>query len=233
MHTAIVLAGGSGSRVRREVNKVYLPIGGRPLLWYSLTAFAAFEPVERLVLVIRPEDRERAAEVLASVGVEATVVLGGPTRHASEAAGIATIHALSDALVAVHDGARPFLTLPLLDRLFTTAERHGGAVPGLEIEGPLERLEDDGLLAPADTRHLRRMQTPQVFRAGPLRDAYRRAAETDFQGLDTAETVEAFSDLDVRIVPGDPHNLKVTFVEDFFAAEDLARRWSPRGWAAT
>ncbi len=230
MHTAIVLAGGSGSRVRREVNKVYLPVGERPLLSYSLAAFAAFEPVERLIVVIRPEDRARAVDVLERVGVTATLVPGGPTRHASEAAGIDAVDAPADALVAIHDGARPFLTLELLERLFSTAARHGGAVPGLPIEGPLERIGADGMLRPADTSRLRRMQTPQVFRAGPLREAYHRAGDVGFEGVDTAETVGRFSDLDVRVVPGDPANLKVTFVEDFFTAEDLARRWSPKGW---
>ncbi len=229
MPIAIVLAGGSGSRVRREVNKVYLPIGGRPLLWYSLTTFAAFQPVDRVIVVIRDEDRARAEEVVALAGVEATLVSGGATRHASEAAGIAAAGPDTDTLVAIHDGARPFLTLGLLERLFAAAGRHGGAVPGLAIDGPLEQVEH-GILVPADTDHLRRMQTPQVFRAGPLVEAYRRAGKEGFEGVDTAETVGRFSDLDIRVIPGDPHNLKVTFVEDFFTAEDLARRWRPEGW---
>ena len=101
--------------------------------------------------------------------------------------------------------------------------------PGLEVEEPLFRYED-GEVELLEQTSLRRVQTPQAFHAKPLLLAYRRAKQAGFQGVDTAETIERFSDLSITVVPGDPHNIKVTFVEDFFTAEDYALRWDTGRW---
>lgn len=232
---AIVLAGGSGSRVQRSVNKVYLPLGERPMLAYSLETFAAAEAVDRVVVVIREEDRRQAEGVLAEVGITkpTLVVEGGPSRHASERAGLQAIAPEIEAgevgLVAIHDGARPFVTLDLLARLLEAAARVGGAVPGLAVEGPLYRVagEEVAVLAQGE---LRRMQTPQVFWAAPLLAAYGAAGEAGFEGVDTAETVEQFGSLAIEVVPGDPRNLKATFIEDIFQAEEWATAWNKGAW---
>ena len=121
------------------------------------------------------------------------------------------------------------MTLELLDDVIEEARRTGGAIPGLRVEEPLFRIESDGtsLLEPAT---LRRVQTPQAFRAAPLLEAYRRADRAGYHGVDTAETIERFSDLSIAVVPGDPHNIKVTFVEDFFVAEGYAQEWEKGRW---
>ncbi len=161
------------------------------------------------------------------------VVAGGPSRHESEYAGLTALSDAIDAgdieIVAIHDGARPFMTLDLLDTVIEAARRTGGAIPGLTVEEPLFRVEGEtaSLLEPET---LRRVQTPQAFRATPLLEAYRRAGATGYHGVDTAETIERYSDLSVSVVPGDPHNIKVTFVEDFFEAEGYAQDWEKGHW---
>jgi 2-C-methyl-D-erythritol 4-phosphate cytidylyltransferase len=110
--------------------------------------------------------------------------------------------------------------------VLTTARELGGAVPSLELTGEfLLRVGTDGAPAPVPTTELRRVQTPQAFRARELLAAYRRASEEGFHGVDTAESVERFSELEVGIVAGDPDNVKVTFLEDLILAEELARTW--------
>lgn len=232
---AIVLAGGSGSRVQREVNKVYLPIAGRDLLEYSLEALEHVPQVTRIVLVVRDEDRPRADALLSDLALSTPieVVSGGPSRHRSELAGLEALAGLIDQdavdLVAIHDGARPFVTVELVERLVGAAARRGGAIPGLAVEEPLYRVAG-GEAEPLAPETLRKAQTPQVFRARPLLDAYRRSTDAGFEGVDTAETVERFSDLEVAVVPGDPRNIKVTFVEDFFTAEEWATGWKQGRW---
>jgi 2-C-methyl-D-erythritol 4-phosphate cytidylyltransferase len=232
---AVVLAGGRGSRIRAEVNKVYLPIGGRDMLVSSLQAFDRASDVDRIVVVARPDDVGHLESIaaLTSLSTPVTVAMGGATRHQSERSGIEALAPAIEAgdveLVAVHDGARPFITVDLLDRVVEAARRHGGAVPALPVEGDLYRRE--GVRA----RHLgdailRRAQTPQVFWSRHLLEGYRRAAAEGFEGVDTAETAQRFTDLDVALVEGDRRNLKVTFVEDLLVAEDLARTWTPEGW---
>lgn len=232
---AIVLAGGRGERLRREVNKVYLPVAGRSVLEYSLDTLARSERVAGIVVVARPEDFDQLEELLEDIESSrpVEVVAGGPTRHHSEHAGI---EALADRIqsgeigwVAIHDGARPFASLDLLEAVALEAMHRGGAVPALRVESPLyERSGAEASLL--DTDSVRRVQTPQVFAARPLLDGYRRVAADGFEGVDTAETAERYTDLEVGVVSGDARNVKVTFVEDLLAAEDLARGFVEGRW---
>jgi 2-C-methyl-D-erythritol 4-phosphate cytidylyltransferase len=234
---AIVLAGGSGSRVQRNVNKVYLPIRERDMLEYSLETMDRSPRISEVALVVREDDLSKAELLIAETmpAKLTTVVMGGASRHQSELAGLRALAPRIASghieVVAIHDGARPFMTLELLDRIVDTAIEHGGAIPGLVIEEPLYRTTPEGveMLPP---RSLRRVQTPQAFLARPLLAAYEASVRAGFEGVDTAETIERFSDLRIRIVPGDPRNIKVTFVEDFFSAEEYALEWDKGAWRA-
>lgn len=232
--TAILLAGGSGTRLGTSDNKAYLPLGGHPLLVWSLVAFARCPRIDDIVLVTRAEDRERALAAAAAADVTKlrAVVEGGPTRHASEQAGLDVIaDAIADGtvtLVAIHDAARPFVSTELLDRLLDAADRHGGAAPALAVGAPFLVRTDDTELEAVATENLRRMQTPQAFRAPGLLAAYRAATAAGFHGVDTVETVAHHGELTVVAVEGDARNRKVTFVDDLRAAELMARHW-PEG----
>jgi len=235
---AIVLAGGSGSRVQADVNKVYLPIRDRDMLEYSVETVVRSPRITDVVLVVRGDDRANAELLIGRIMASkiTQVAIGGPSRHLSELAGL---HAIRDRIesgaidvVAIHDGARPFMTLQLLESVLDAAAVHGGAIPGLEIDEPLYRSESGGVSTlPGD--RLRRVQTPQAFRAKELLAAYEASVVAGFEGVDTAEAVERFSDLDVHVVPGDPRNIKVTFVEDFFTAEEYALAWSKGSWTSS
>ena len=231
----IVVAGGSGTRVGQEVNKVYLPIRRRATLTYSLETLERATVVDEIVLVVRDEDRPAAAAAAAAVPISKPLhtVTGGSSRQLSELAGLEAIASSIESgeidLVAIHDGARPFATTTLLESVLASARAKGGAIPGLVIDGPVYRREG-GRIEPLPAGGLRRVQTPQAFRAQPLLEAYRRASAAGFEGIDTAETIERFADLTTVVVAGDPRNIKLTFVEDFFVAEDLALRWEPGCW---
>jgi 2-C-methyl-D-erythritol 4-phosphate cytidylyltransferase len=232
---AIVLAGGSGSRVQRDVNKVYIPVHDRDLLEYSLETMDRSPRIDQVALVVREEDLARAELIITETMSSklSHVVTGGSSRHLSEMAGLNALRPDIESgaidYVAIHDGARPFMTLRLLDALIDAAIEHGGSIPGLSIAEPLYRTVEDGVeLLHPDT--MRRVQTPQIFRARPLLEAYEASLEAGFEGVDTAETVERFSGLEVCVLPGDPRNIKVTFVEDFFTAEEYALDWEKGAW---
>jgi 2-C-methyl-D-erythritol 4-phosphate cytidylyltransferase len=227
--TAILLAGGSGTRLGTGDNKAYLPLGDHPLLVWSLVAFERCALIDDVVLVTRDEDRARARVVADAAGVTKlrTIVEGGATRHASEHAGLSAIAdgitAGRVTLVAIHDAARPFVSQDLLARLLTTAAERGGSVPALGVGSSfLVRAATEDVVWTAD---LRRMQTPQAFHAGGVLAAYRAATAAGFHGVDTAETVEHHGELDVAVVAGDPDNRKVTFADDLRAAEERAATW--------
>ena len=231
----IILAGGSGSRVDSEVNKVYLPLGDRAILQYPLATFDSAAVVDETILVVKEGDRSRALELVDRLHLQklTAVVTGGGTRQESELAGLEHIAPRVEAgtidLIAIHDGARPFASLRLLDEIVATARRYGGAIPALPAEERMY-LAAEGLARPLPAVGMVRVQTPQAFRAQPLLGAYREAAREGFHGVDTAETIERFSDLVVKAVPGDPRNIKITFVEDFFVAEDLVGSWAQGNW---
>ena len=193
------------------------------MISHSLQTLDRSPWVVDLVLVIRPQDRQLAEEVIgqSEITTALTMVSGGASRHQSEFSGL---EALSDRignrrldLVAIHDGARPFLSEVLLEELFRQAHLHGGAVPTMPLEGPTFGVSEQGDLMALGRGRLHRAQTPQVFEASALLAAYHLAQKAGFEGVDTAETVERFSDLKMRAVPGDPANLKLTFPEDFQA----------------
>jgi 2-C-methyl-D-erythritol 4-phosphate cytidylyltransferase len=231
---AIVLAGGRGSRVRSGVNKVFLPVRDRTVVEYSVRTLHREPRIDRIVVAVRPEDRYRLDHLTSAPGFDTlTLVAGGSTRHLSEVAAIEYLAGAIEAgtidLVAIHDGARPFLTFELLGACIEAADRFGGAVPGLPPEAPLYHIGETGVRALGEAAI--RVQTPQVFKARPLLEAYRASVAAGFEGVDTAETIERFSTLDVAVVPGDPRNIKITFVDDLFRAEEMAETWDEGRWA--
>jgi 2-C-methyl-D-erythritol 4-phosphate cytidylyltransferase len=233
---ALVLAGGSGRRFGAQRNKVYLPLAGRTVLAWSLRTFARMPEVERVVLVSRPDDREFLAEVLADelVGFSVEVVPGGDTRQGSELSGL---RHLADGITAgaidtvlIHDGARPLVSAELVTAVIEGAREYGGAVPGLRRDG-LARVDPadpaSERLAGPEPGPLVAVQTPQGFAAAPLLDAYRRADADGYRGTDTASCVRRYTDLPVRWVPGEEHNIKITYAHDLVVAETLLRDRPP------
>ena len=208
----MILAGGSGARVGGHENKVFLPLGGQTILEWSIATMRACRFVEEVVVACRPQDRRRVE----GLGVE--TVAGGPSRHLSESNGIEAVAAFGTDVIAVHDGARPLATPALTEAVLVRAHEAGGAVPWLTLGVPV--FCAGSMLDPAS--HVR-VQTPQAFRAGPLIEAFRRANEAGFEGVDTAETAERFSDLEIALVPGEPANLKITYPEDLARAERSLR----------
>ena len=235
--TAILLAGGSGTRLGTGDNKAYLPLDGHPLLVWSLVAFERCALIDDVVLVTRAEDQERGRAAATSAGVTKlrAIVEGGATRHASEQAGLDAIApGIEDgrvSLVAIHDAARPFVSGALLERLLETAAERGGSVPAMPVGAPflVRAATASGTNGEVvGTADLRRMQTPQAFHAAGVLAAYRAATAAGFHGVDTAETVERHGGLTVVAVDGDPDNRKVTFADDLRAAEERARTWPER-----
>ena len=223
-HAGIVLAAGSGSRVGTSRNKVYLPLAGRRMVTWSLELFHRIPGIGRLLLVVRPEDRELAAEILDRElpGVPVDLVTGGATRQESEYH--ALLH-LADEIrqgaidvVLVHDAARPLAPPRVVEEVLATAVRTGGALPALPVEDVVG-VDEAGRLSHAGRTDMVRVQTPQAFRSGLLLAAYQAAAADGFTGTDTASCVERYKGVPVQVVPGDPRNIKVTYADDLFTAE--------------
>lgn len=203
----IVVAGGSS--VRFGADKMMADVGGSPLVGHTVRAVVRH--VDQCILVCREDQMQTLGEL--DLGV--ALVPGGPTRTTSEMSGLAAVETPT-ALIGIHDGARPLVPAKLIDFLYDTAARVGGAVPVSAPSRPLIHKSD---LSPASDLVV--AQTPQVFQGEQLLAAYVKAARIEYEAQDTAEIVQRFSRLSVEAVPGAAENLKVTFPEDLERVRDL------------
>lgn len=226
MGAALVLAAGAGARLGAGLNKALLPLGGAPILAWSVRSLAAHPEVDRVVVVGAEGELQRCREVAegACRGAALSVVAGGATRQESERRGLECLFGQGEptaSWVLVHDAARPFVTRADLDRLLSAVARTGGALLAVPA-GPLARLGEGGTLAALE-RGLWLAQTPQGFRAAPLLEAHRRAAAARVAATDTAAVAE-WAGLPVEVVAGSPGNLKITLPADLRTAERAAER---------
>jgi len=207
----IILAGGSGTRFGGPVNKVYRPFDGQPVLQWSLDTFAPL--VGHLVVVARPDDADLLGPIVARFDV--SLAEGGPTRTGSERAGLETLRSRIESgevdLVAIHDGARPFVTASLTAELIETARRVGGAVPGRATADQPDSGDGSAGYELPGFGHVT-VQTPQAFRARELLAAF--DAAPGFEAADTVLVVVKHGRLDVALVASDPANRKITFPND-------------------
>jgi 2-C-methyl-D-erythritol 4-phosphate cytidylyltransferase/2-C-methyl-D-erythritol 2,4-cyclodiphosphate synthase len=215
--TAIVVAAGSGSRAGAGPAKQWRSVAGKPVARWSVEAFFA-AGAKTIVLVAPAAEMDLARRLLGDLD-GLILVPGGATRAQSVMAGLAAIGADDEAVVMVHDAARPFLSPSHVQALLAAIEGADGAILALPMADTVKRQRPDSIeTAPRDG--LWRAQTPQAFRAGPLRAAY-AAWRQDEAPTDDAGVVEAAGG-QVRLAPGDPLLFKLTYPEDFAMAERLA-----------
>ena len=221
---AILLAGGSSDRFNNEENKVYFPIGGKPALSWALETLDQSEKVDSILLVVRDEDWDKTNNVIELTNPKKLtgVAVGGNTRHQSEYQGLANLKEREDVdeedLILIHDGARPLLPIYLLDELIDVATKYGASAPGFNSENLMKKDNSSN-----DTKQetIVEIQTPQIFPASELWKSYELAKLDNWQAVDTTECVSKYSELEAVVIPGDPRNMKVTFIEDIFKLETM------------
>lgn len=223
---AIVVAGGKGLRMGSDIPKQFIPVGGMPVLMHTLRRLSDWDAAMTLVLVL-PVAQQDYWQTLCrdyAFAVPHTVVAGGDTRFHSVLNGLRCVQTLTsapDALVAVHDGVRPFVSFEVLDRCFAVASEQGAAVPVVPVVETLRELADVTAAAPSVTRdrsRYRLVQTPQVFRLDLLTDAYRQPYRDAF--TDDASVVEALGHA-VALTDGNRENIKLTTPYDLTIAAAL------------
>jgi 2-C-methyl-D-erythritol 4-phosphate cytidylyltransferase/2-C-methyl-D-erythritol 2,4-cyclodiphosphate synthase len=218
----LIAAAGCGERLGLSRSKALVALGGRPLVSYSLDAFRA-SSVEEIVLVAPPQAMEQFRQLIARGPADKTekVVAGGGTRQESVWAGLCELSAGMEC-VLIHDAARPFLCRQLIEDCADAARRHGAAIAAVPVSDTLKFAEGDVVRGSADRRDLWVAQTPQAFRVEIIRAAYEQARREGRQATDDAALVEAMGRA-VRLVPGSPRNIKVTYPQDLAMAETMLR----------
>lgn len=225
---AIVLAGGQGKRMHSAVQKQYLLLAGKPLITYSLEAFAA-SAVDETVLVVGEGEQEYVRqEILEPYGITGVtaVVAGGRERYHSVYQGLIALEHCD--YVLIHDGARPLVTEEIIARAVRGAIREDACVVGMPVKDTIKVADEAGYaVSTPDRSRLWQIQTPQAFSYALVRGAYDRLmADPSLQAgiTDDAMVVETCTREKVKLVEGSYENLKVTTPEDLILAEALIEK---------
>jgi len=214
--TAIIVAAGEGRRF--GLAKQFAPLKGKTVLDWCLERFQRYDAVDDIILVLGEvskiqEYRQRYKKV-------ASVVRGGERRQDSVYSGLGCVDERKTELVLVHDGVRPLVGEDLIGRVIEAAGEKGAVIPVLPVEDTIKRVEGERVIQTEDRTRLFRSQTPQGFSCSLLKEAFIRAREEGFYGMDEASLVERMGK-EVFIIQGDPKNIKITTQDDLRVAEVL------------
>ena len=214
---AVIVAGGTGSRMGGGTPKQFLELKGRPVLVHAVEAFTAALPDIEVVVVLPASHLEEGGDILARHLPEVGVLLaeGGETRFHSVRNGLSLVRESS--VVFVHDAARCLVTPDLILRCHRQAIGKGSAVPVVPVRDSMRMMDGDGHSV-VDRERLRAVQTPQTFLSDILLPAFAQPWRAGF--TDEATVVEAYG-LPVELVEGEADNIKVTYPVDLVVAAQL------------
>ena len=214
---AIIVAGGKGERMNANIPKQFLEIQGKPILMHTLEVFNRFDAGIRLILVL-PEVQIKYWNELCTkhnFGLKHQIVAGGQSRFNSVKNGLQAIK--SPAMVAVHDGVRPLVSVETIARCFETAEKFDTAIPVVDLVDSIRQVSENGSKS-VDRNAYKLVQTPQVFDADLLLKAYEQEYTPLF--TDDASVVEALG-TKIYLVEGNRENIKITTEFDLKMAESI------------
>lgn len=218
---ALIVAGGSGSRMQSNMPKQFLLLAGKPILMHTIEAFKRYSD-HLTIIVVLPGTTMKLWEDLClkyDFRHSFNLVVGGSTRTESVKNGLSVIKD-SDSLVAIHDGVRPMVQPEIISASYRLAQVHGCAVAATRLKESL-RLVDKDKTTSIDRSKYRSIQTPQTFKTSLIKEAYSNVkGDTDF--TDDASVAEQ-SGLSISLFEGSYENIKITTPEDLLFAEALLR----------
>jgi len=214
----VVVAAGRGSRAGGDVPKAYRPLGGRPMILFSLSLFSADKQIRVVQPVIHEDDAPLYQAAAGGLDV-LPPVFGGATRQASVLAGLEALVAHQPEIVLVHDAARPFASAALIGRAVAAAKL-GAAVPGMAMSDTVKAVDArEHVTQTLDRVSLRAIQTPQAFNFGALLAAHRNAAAAGRDDFSDDAALMEWAGHSVAVFAGEAGNVKLTMPEDFARVE--------------
>jgi 2-C-methyl-D-erythritol 4-phosphate cytidylyltransferase/2-C-methyl-D-erythritol 2,4-cyclodiphosphate synthase len=218
--TAIIAAGGRGARFGGDRPKQMLSLGGQPILQRTIDAFLKCSRISDVVVALPTGLLADPPDYLRTAGDRLCLVEGGARRQDSVANAFARVAGLAD-IVVIHDAARPLVSEAVIGRTIDGAIESGAAIAAVRAHDTVKRGDERGVIVETLKRdEIYLAQTPQAFRAGVLREALAQAAAGSHEGTDEAMLAE-LAGHPVRLVEGDPRNLKITTPADLAIAERL------------
>jgi 2-C-methyl-D-erythritol 4-phosphate cytidylyltransferase len=229
MNTAIIVAAGSATRFGGDKPKQFLEIAGKPVVVHALERFEFCPQIDQIILVLPAAEIENFREIAASFDLKKLVkiIAGGTTRAASVWNGLAAIDAESAEIIAVHDGARPLVSVSEILRTIEKARESGAACLVAGVTDTIKEISGDKIARTVNRASLRRALTPQCFRYEILKRAF-EANDFKHSATDESFLVEQIG-VAVSIVEGGAQNIKITHAEDLILAESLLKEFKVQG----
>ncbi|MCD6221330.1 2-C-methyl-D-erythritol 4-phosphate cytidylyltransferase [bacterium] len=218
MPTVIIVAAGKGKRTGKNIPKAFLKIKGKLLLFYSIEKFKNFSRV----IVVLPrgyvkEWREKLKVLYPEIFIE--VVCGGEERQDSVWNALLKVEDDNE-IVLIHDVARPFVSEKLIMEIVEKTEKYGACIPVMRIPDTMKKIKGEKVEKTLNRDEIFAVQTPQGFKAGIIKRAYRKAKEKDYKGTDDSFLVEK-TGIDVWCIEGERLNFKITYPEDITLSEAI------------
>lgn len=216
---ALIVAGGSGTRMKSVIPKQFLEIDGKPILMHTIEVFKAFDPEIEIILVL-PEIHIRLWEQLCEkyhFSNQCQIAFGGETRFQSVSNGLQLIH--EPGIVFIHDSVRPLVSKVTLENCLKTAATKGNALPVIPVNETVRMVEGEKNYIVARSKVFL-VQTPQTFQIELIKKAYLEAKSDNF--TDDASVLEE-SGLKINLVDGNPENIKITTPFDMVLAETIIK----------
>jgi len=212
---AIIVAGGKGERMQTDIPKQFIEIQGKPILMYSIENFIRYDISIQIILVLPTGQIEFWHTLCKKHAFEIPhkIVTGGQSRFDSVKKGLDAVNL--PALIAVHDGVRPLVSVETIIRCFKGAEKYGTAIPVIELVDSIRQITETGNQS-VDRNTYKLVQTPQIFNGELLKKAYKQEFSTLF--TDDASVVEAMG-TKIHLVEGNRENIKITTEFDLRIAE--------------
>ena len=214
---AVIVAGGSGTRMNNTVPKQFLLLNGKPVLYYTIKTFLqAYEDMQ--VILVLPEEHVAAGQEIIDAFFDYNrikITIGGRTRFHSVQNGLQLVE--EESIVFVHDAVRCLLSTDLITRCYDAAVEYGAAIPVIDSKDSVRMINGDDNTA-LERTNIKLVQTPQTFHSKILLPAFNIDYKDKF--TDEATVVEAFG-LKVHLVKGEENNIKITRPQDMLLAESL------------
>jgi len=217
---ALIMAGGSGTRMKTGIPKQFIEVAGLPVIMHTILRFEQFDPEIQIILVLPENQIDLWAQLCKKHNFSKSFKLakGGETRFHSVKNGLKLIE--EEGIVFIHDAVRPLVSVQTLQNCINTTNEKGNALPVIPVTDSV-RISENGSSYPADRTKIFLVQTPQTFHTSQIISAYNSVTHSEF--TDDATVLES-TGVKINLVEGNRENLKITTREDLIIAEAFLKR---------
>ena len=224
MNSVVIVSAGRGSRMKSDINKQFLKIGGKEVIAHTVERFYNNKNIGEIIIVVREDEKEFFQEnIINKYGYKnLKIAFGGKERQDSVYNGLKEVDK-NCGIVLIHDGARPFVTNEIIEKSIKCAQKYNCAIVGIPVKDTIKIVnENNDVCNTPDRNTLWSIQTPQVFEYSLIMKAHEKAKDDKYYGTDDSMLIE-YLGYNVKVVEGSYDNIKITTPEDLKVAEEILR----------